>query len=427
MSLFVVLVLTFLLAVAPPLTYAKTIYVRPSEDGGDDSRSCGQARQASSPRSTLNGGIKCLDGGDTLVAAGGTYTETVAMPGGTTLRAAPDLASAVLVLKGNDTTIEGITVDGKSLYGITVDLDLGQRNVLRNVEITGAFSQAVVGAPRNGQFIGVHLHHSGQYCHPEYAPGLKDNYCPSHGYHHGFYLGGGGSGNVIDGCYIHDIPDGLGMQLYSDGTTVKNCLIVNTGAHGIFALGSDTLIYNTVFVNTGMGPYDDNANPADAYGAGVFVTGSNTRLFHNTFYTPSPIRYQAGVYSRPGDVILRNNLLLSVADTAARFVVMENGGGTLQNNLCTLQNNLCTLQANGCTVVEANVGRVLRDAVGGDYRLSDTSPAVGAGSVLGEVDVDKDSKPRSRSGRVALGAYEPGGPQRPTAVPAPVNLRVTAQ
>ena len=40
---------------------------------GNDTRPCASARDASTPRKTLTGGVQCLVGGDTLIVGAGTY------------------------------------------------------------------------------------------------------------------------------------------------------------------------------------------------------------------------------------------------------------------------------------------------------------------------------------------------------------------
>src|SRR5262245_56310606 len=44
---------------------------------GNDSNSCAQAQSQSMPKLTINGGLSCLSGGDTLLIRGGTYAESI--------------------------------------------------------------------------------------------------------------------------------------------------------------------------------------------------------------------------------------------------------------------------------------------------------------------------------------------------------------
>jgi hypothetical protein len=107
---------------------------------------------------------------------------------------------------------------------------------------------------------------------------------------------------------------------------------------------------NNIFVNIG-GP---------GWGAAIYVTARGNQILHNTFYNASPNGNQVGIYLRTGADV-RNNLLLNVGASAANFIVREGGG--------TLEDNLCTVAAAGCALVEGAIGRLVRDAGGGDFHL----------------------------------------------------------
>jgi hypothetical protein len=411
----------FLLCLGCFSAQAATIYVRST---GNDATSCAQAQNASTPRRTINAGIACLSGGDTLVVHGGTYREVVPkLPNGlsasqpTTLRAAPgetvlvtppgpasDTSTGVLSGEGNYLVIDGINVDAQGLYGRMLAVD-GHDNIFRNMNLQGSYSQGIYGAVTNTQFLNLEVHHSGQYC-----PGHGDTYCPEHGYHHGFYMSvDSGPGNVIDGCSIHDIPDGHGLQLYGGTWIVRNSSFANTPyGNGIFALSHNIVMYNNTFSNHG----------GSSFGAAIYVTAGGAQIDHNTFYTPSPNSNQFGIYLRPTDTLVRNNILLNVASSGSNYIVRENGGATLEQNLCTVA-------AAGCAVVEPTITRIVTDAASGNFHLTATSPARNSGSPLPEVPVDKDGAPRPRTGAVDVGAYQyaPKGP----VLPAPQHLRATVQ
>ena len=76
--------LLFILALlfASP-AWATTYYV--AATGGNDANSCAQAQSESTPKATMNAGVGCLSGGDTLQVKNGTYAEsfTTAFPSGT--------------------------------------------------------------------------------------------------------------------------------------------------------------------------------------------------------------------------------------------------------------------------------------------------------------------------------------------------------
>src|SRR5438477_12176503 len=54
--------------------WATTYYVAPS---GSDGASCASAQNTLTPKQTINAGIGCLSGGDTLIVKAGTYNETI--------------------------------------------------------------------------------------------------------------------------------------------------------------------------------------------------------------------------------------------------------------------------------------------------------------------------------------------------------------
>jgi hypothetical protein len=411
----------FLLCLGGFSAQAATIYVRST---GNDATSCAQAQNASTPRRTINAGIACLSGGDTLVVHGGTYREVVGkLPSGlstaqrTTLQAAPgetvlvtppswpgDTSIGVLNGEGNYLIIDGINVDAQGLTGRMISVS-GHDNIFRNMNLQGSYSQGIQGDATNTQFLNLELHHSGQYC-----SGHSDPYCPYHGYHHGFYMStDSGPGNVIDGCNIHDIPDGHGLQLYGGTWTVRNSILANMPyGNGIFALTSNVVMYNNIFINNG----------GSSFGAGIYVTAGGAKIYHNTFYTPSPNGNQVGIYLRATDTIVRDNILMTVARSSSNYIVRENGGATLDHNLCTVA-------AAGCDAVEPTMARIVLDAASGNFHLVANSPAIGSGIPVPEVTVDKDGNPLPRTGAVDMGAYQyaPKGP----VLPAPQHLRATVQ
>lgn len=411
----------FLLCLGGFSAQAATIYVRTT---GNDATSCTQARNASTPRKTITAGIACLSGGDTLIVGGGNYDEAYegSIPSGlsasqpTTIRNAPgervvmnpvtarNIENRVFTAVSNFLVIDGINID--AAFNIGFGLAVGGRgNIYRNFSITGAYGQAVSGVPENGTFANVEIHHNGQYDRP------GNPYYPYRGYHHGMYLGGtedtGTNYNIlIDGCYIHDQDDGHGLQLYVGGVTVRNSIIANNYGNGIDMLGSNSLAYNNIFVNNGQ---HDGA-------VGIFITGGGAKVYNNTLYTASPNSSQSGFDSRSTSSTIRNNILLNVSTYASQYITMENGGGTISNNLCTVS-------APGCAIVEPTLSRIIANAASGNFHLIANSPAIGAGMAVPEVTVDKDGTPRT--GSVDVGAYEYAA-QGPV-LPAPKNLRATVQ
>jgi hypothetical protein len=242
---------------------AATLYVRES---GNNSNPCTQ----SAPCQTIAHGISRLAGGDTLIVGGGDYDEAYdgAIPSGlsatqpTTIRNAPGervVIKPVTARNGNNITFNAATdflvIDGIHLdAGFQIGFGLGvggSGNIYRNFSITGAYGQAVSGLPKNGTFCNIEIYQNGQYDRP------GNPYYPYRGYHHGMYLGGehdmGTNNNItLDNVYVHDQPDGSGLQLYAGGTTVRNSRIANIPyGNGIYLLGQDSSVSATSITNVG--------------------------------------------------------------------------------------------------------------------------------------------------------------------------------
>jgi hypothetical protein len=249
---------------------ASTFYTRST---GNDATPCTQAQNASTPRRSIGAGIACLAGGDTLVVGAGEYDEALdgTIPSGlsasqpTTIRNAPGERVVIKPVSarngnnilfnadGNFLVIDGIHLDADFAIGFGLSVG-GTGNIYRNFSITGAYGQAVSGLPKNSIFCNIEIHHSGQYDRP------GNPYYPYRGYHHGMYLGGekdmGTNNNIlIENVYIHDIEDGVAMQLYAGGVTVRNSRIENIPAsNGIYLLGSQSRVVNTQITNVGGEP-----------------------------------------------------------------------------------------------------------------------------------------------------------------------------
>ena len=91
-------------ALLPGFVQAATYYVGTS--GNDDLNSCETAKSAAAVdrKRTINGGIGCLNGGDTLVVGNGTYIEQISDSGcpGTCVGIPSGSAGAFTVIKAEN-------------------------------------------------------------------------------------------------------------------------------------------------------------------------------------------------------------------------------------------------------------------------------------------------------------------------------------
>ena len=168
--------------------HAATFYV---STAGADSVTCAKAQSAQTPRRTINGGIACLAGGDTLIVKPGTYDEMVADFGGlggytvpvpsgsswdhpTTLRAEP--AGSVTLIVSNPVhnwptivgfdnhryiSLEGFVIDGRWTMENVVGLRGGPIR-LKDTEIKNGRAQGILGGAQDAghQFLNLNVHHN---------------------------------------------------------------------------------------------------------------------------------------------------------------------------------------------------------------------------------------------------------------------------
>jgi hypothetical protein len=370
---------------------AATFYVGSQ---GNDATPCAQARDAQTPRKSINGGIACLSSGDTLIIGAGTYDEVVGtsgapavVPGGlsaaqpTTIKAAPGEtvllqpitssnrgSGAVMTMDGiNYVVVDGINIDGwptRANYGLSVS---GQHNRFQNMDIKLTQQGAFVAGSAH-EFRNLHVHHIGMDPSGNLAPCYGASSNPptdDPGYCHGYYFTGNNS--LIDGGSISTI-NGHGVQFYSGGVhsnTMRNVLVSNTRV-GIGIYGPQHQIYNNVLADNQIG---------------LLAKNSQNMLVHNTVYGGDEAISDQGSQTR-----IQNNLILRTA-----------------------------LEAQGTVVSPASH----------DFHLVAGSRAIAAGVPVTDVAVDKDGCLRPSTGAVDVGAYQYAA-QGPV-VPAPQHLRAVVQ
>ena len=345
-----------LLGVSTPAV-AVTYYVSTT---GTDSASCSQAQHAGSARRTINGGIACLSGGDTLLVGNGVYDEKIGNfdndPNFTITTVPNGSGSASTTIKAQNThgvtlrpsrasgehhrtiyfnasaryiRLEGLRVDNQNrATGMTSPLTTAGSNMqFVDLDVFNAGFSVVVNGGRDILFDRVWVHHigggqttSGADCQPYNHP----SFC------HGFYLQDGTDGPIIiQNSRIWDV-NGWGIQSYVGNVTVRNTFLDRTYSGGLLCVGCSVTFYNNIV--------------SQSWGRGVWAAGGT--YVHNTLVgigSNTDACCAGGIEVGSGATI-KNNLL----------VQMTHGTKPLLNHSSSaslVAGNVCDTAASGCTPV----------------------------------------------------------------------------
>ena len=397
-----VLAAALLVQVAGPVTgRAQVANVFYASTSGNDSRSCGDARNIGTPRRTIAGTLACLTGGSTLYVRGGTYTESLgdgdADYSGTSWQNATRIAAysgervtlkapiganfAVQIGRRSYVIVDGFTVDGAGVVYDAVKLNGSSHHIrLQN------------GAVYNGTRQGVNIQDAA-YGHEILNMNIDGN--GSSKLDHGVYIAS--SNNLVEGSRIHG-SSGYGVHIYNaacacaNGNVVRNNRIYANGMRAdgyglVLGSGSGNAAYNNLI-------YGNKGGLQVAHGV---PTG--TKVFNNTVY-------DNGAW---GGIVVQAE---AVATQVKNNIVYRAQGDTLSGggSGTTLSNNL------------VDVDPLFVNAATGDFTLRSGSPAVDRGTALPDVTIDFNRGRRPNGAAYDIGAYEFGS----VAIPgAPANLRIS--
>jgi parallel beta-helix repeat protein len=409
---------------------AATYYVR---TGGSDSHSCTQAQTDSdaTAKATLQSVLGCpaFDSvGNTIIVHGGNYDNTggqgdngaVAIwsssrgndwASANTLKAADgetvwlngflSLSDAINPAHGGGFRrnrywiIQRININCGGPYGGFVGSDV-EFSRLTDVEIKNC--RAGISTGGDGmEFINTHVHHIGipqSLC--ENDPGRQAN---CYGI---YYLGSNG---LIQGGFWHDIALYC-LHIYNASftnfnVTIRNNTLTRCGVGhyswadygpAIGAFSSGHTITNNVIYGTDHG--------------GMYLSGGNS-IYNNTVYGNT----DGGIFTNAGE----GNLNI------ANNIVFNNSGGNIDVASGTFSSNLCNNIGSGCTISTSDPQ--FANAPGGDFHLTNGSPAINAGiNLAGIPTTDIEGNPRV--GATDIGAYEcqnAGGVDCESTPPQPIG------
>jgi hypothetical protein len=414
-----------LLSVGCLSAHAATFYV---STAGADSVTCAKAQNAQTPRRTINAGIACLAGGDTLIVGGGTYDECLNDYGPTPIPAGTSWATATIIKsapgeavwlkvtagclgggavieadKNHYIVFDGLNVDANSINGYGLGTS---SNYIRfqNMEVKNSMNSGLQIAGSYNEFINLDIHNCG-------FGRTRTASDPNYG--HGMYVTGWY--NLIDRTKIHDNA-GNGIQFTCEGCVVRYNTIQrsdiynNTSNWGVVA-HPENYVYNNIILN--------NRN-------GIHL-GSSGRAAYNVVYNNGEI----GIWPEGSNQEIKNNIVFG-----HRWDILDQGASSVDvaSNICTAVGAPSTI---GCTRA-ASPATVFQDISVKDFHLRAGSPAIGVGvpvsapnmgippgSFSPRMDIDKDGVLRPPTGGSDVGAYQ-YAPQGPAA-PAPQRSRAIVQ
>lgn len=403
---------------------------------GNDSHACEQAKNKTTPRASVNRGIACLKGGDTLMIGPGTYDELVASQTGSSTSCNTQDAAAqpgcapypnglsesqptTLKATGTETIlspmgrawpgggstinnydyarfihIEGLRVVKNAAAGSASGIYTGngqyitiKGNTLDNGQIKGGVTS------RYMKVVGNHVFNTGKDSCP---PGVKPT--PS-GCPHGMYICGTDhtiSDNVVRNTSYYGIQvsceQGGIARIKLERNRVENSPVV-----GIRCSASDCLIAANVLIG--------NGTAITVGGSGVIT--NNT--IHGYFQAPWD-QDPWGIYGSLNSFTVTNNLLTNMKSS---FLAISNNTAAPSPSL--VHHNMCETTGNvGCTLIAPDAA-IYTNASGGDFTLKSGSAAIGVG-VAGAAAKDINGNPFVTPD---LGAYAAGSVP-PIVEPPPV-------
>jgi hypothetical protein len=210
---------------------------------------------------------------------------------------------------------------------------------------------------------------------------------------------------VIENNLIHDIgrffPGENGCS-YSGGFTGYQTL-----DHGIYLNGGspgadNTIIRNNIFYNTRHG------------WAVQFYPGSlsNIQVLNNTFAFGNPNKNYTHIVLDvvvSGGSTIANNIFYNPEGGRTIEAVGFSGSITIANNITTgtaMTDRSSTPSGMTLSGNQLGTNPLFVNALGFDFRLQASSPAIDAGLLLSLVTIDFDGRPRPAGARHDIGAYE---------------------
>ncbi|MDX1437067.1 MAG: right-handed parallel beta-helix repeat-containing protein [Anaerolineales bacterium] len=397
-----------------PLTGGTTYYVDPN---GSDATGTGAA---GNPWATIAHAAMQVGAGDTVLINPGTYeggiivdesgeagqpiTFMAAGPG-VVIDGSAGLQDSFYITQANYVIVDGLTIRNADRAGLRISLsdyvtvrnstfadngkwgvftDFSDHTLIENIESYGAVDEH-----------GIYISNSSDY------PTIRDNIL-RHNHANGLHMNGdlsqGGDGVISHGLVENNI-------IYENGLG---------GGSGINMDGvTDTLVRNNLL-------YNNHASGISVYQIDGGSGSQNNRLLNNTIVMPADGRWAINIpdSSDTGNQVF-NNILYSYHSWRGSISIAGPGLAGFESDYNIVVDrfsddagnsnmSLAAWQALGYDQHSflAHPDDLFVNAAAGDFRLKPGSPAIDAGTSLGDVPTDLAGSPRPGGAGFDIGAYE---------------------
>jgi len=342
--------------------------------------------------STIQAGINAAENGDTVLVGPGYYTENIQ------IISKSIVIGSLFLISGDTSYISQTVIDGDSLGTVVRYNFVDSASILSGFTITNGASD--VGG-------GITCAYSNPSLNNLIISGNESN-----------YQGGGGILCISSRLKIENVQitnnisigvQGLGGAILCKDTSyiiLTNVFIQNNSANdggGIYLLESESEIINSIISN----------NTSSNHGGGIYSISSGMTLVNTTVTANTTVSDGGGIYTEDSDLLILNSVLWGdspnelyhygigpISDTLRILNSIVAGG---EINIWSNQDGEINWQGSNLVL-----DPLFEDEVNGDYHLSDYSPAIGAGSIVGtpSADIDGNSRPNPPGSNPDMGAYE---------------------
>ena len=335
------------------------------------------------PFLSIQAAINASSDGDTVLVAPGYYTENINYNGKNIV-----VGSSYLIT--NDTSyVSSTIIDGDNLGPVVLIEDIGSSVKLIGFTLINGMSTNGGGGIRNINSNSILE-----------SLKIKNCYTMTGGNGGGIYLSGSNS-NLKNISLNENSADGLGGGVYSElgEVTITNSLINNNTASfggGIyFSDGIAEIINSTIVYNHGSYGIYGHANlPLDGQAITIVMNISNSIVWGN-----------AGVYQFYFD----NDAAITVNNVCSQGTeFLDTGYDTIPAYGFGVMNSGVLYANDPSGANNINLFPSFINQEQGDYRLSNYSPLIGVGTVIGApiTDIDGSPRPNPEGSNPDIGAYE---------------------